>query len=172
MRNIHRKSCVMKYLFVFLTIIILFACNQEDSNRKALQNQIDNLQSKLDDSYKPGFGEFMSSVQVHHNKLWFAGKNENWELADFEINEIREILQDIEKYQSARPESQSISMITPAIDSVSSAIQHRDLPQFEHSYMVLTNTCTNCHSATKHEFIQIKIPNKNMFSNQEFKLSP
>ena len=69
MRNIHRKSCVMKYLFVFLTIIILFACNQEDSNRKALQNQIDNLQSKLDDSYKPGFGEFMSSVQVHHNKL-------------------------------------------------------------------------------------------------------
>lgn len=60
-------------------------------------------------------------------------------------------------------------MIYPALDSVSNAIKEKTA-QFERSYNLLTNTCTKCHQATKHEFIQIKIPDKNVFSNQEFKL--
>ena len=35
----------------------------------------------------PGFEEFMSNIQAHHAKLWFAGQNHNWKLADFEIHE-------------------------------------------------------------------------------------
>jgi len=49
-------------------------------------------------SYKPGFGEFMGGIQVHHEKLWFAGTNQNWKLAGFEIHEIKESMDDIRKY--------------------------------------------------------------------------
>jgi hypothetical protein len=48
----------------------------------------------------------MSSIQVHHNKLWFAGESQNWKLANFESHEIQEAIQDIEKYQTEREESQ------------------------------------------------------------------
>ena len=161
----------MKNILLLGLICILFSCQPKvDDHSKELQNQIDKLKSELSETYKPGFGEFMGNIQVHHSKLWFAGKNENWELADFEINEIKEALEDIEKYQSERTESKSIPMINPALDSVSNAIQQKNLIQFERSYKLLTNTCTSCHQATNHEFIQIAIPSQQNFSNQRFKL--
>lgn len=160
----------MKLLFTLFCAVLLLGCQQNTNETQRLQSQINALKSKQPDIYTPGFGEFMSNIQVHHEKLWFAGKNENWKLADFEIKEIKENLDAIEKYQSERTESQSIPMMHPSLDSVANAIRLKNTQQFERSYNLLTNTCTNCHRTTKYEFIQIKIPDKNVFSNQEFKL--
>ena len=67
------------------------------------------------DNYKPGLGEFMSGIQVHHAKLWFAGTAANWKLADFEVGEIKETLDDVEKYCTDRPELASLPMIHPPL---------------------------------------------------------
>jgi len=40
--------------------------------------------------YAPGLGEFMTATQLRHAKLWFAGKENNWDLAAYEIDEIAE----------------------------------------------------------------------------------
>ena len=47
--------------------------------------------------YAPGLGEFMTATQLRHAKLWFAGKENNWDLAAYEIDEIAEGLEDAEK---------------------------------------------------------------------------
>ncbi|MEO6347519.1 MAG: hypothetical protein ABIO60_06375 [Aquaticitalea sp.] len=161
----------MKNSLLVGSICMLFSCQTKvDDRSKELQNQIDGLKSELSITYKPGFGEFMGNIQEHHAKLWFAGENGNWKLADFEINEIKENLEAIQKYETDRAESVMIPMIEPAIDSVSNAIQKQNFDQFNSSYNLLTNTCVNCHQATKHEFIQIQVPNMNTFSNQKFKI--
>lgn len=83
----------MKFLFIpFIMLVILSACKRTDNREKVLQNQIDSLQIKLENVYNPGFGDFMGSIQNHHNKLWFAGINESWELATFEMHELEELL--------------------------------------------------------------------------------
>ena len=78
-----------------LLTVGLFSGNQPADNRKVLQRRIDSLETKLADMYKPGFGEFMSSIQAHHSKPWFAGQNENWKLADFEVHEIMEAIENM-----------------------------------------------------------------------------
>src|SRR6185369_12185424 len=103
--------------------------------------QIDSLQSQIDNAYKPGLGEFMSSIQVHHEKLWFAGTAQNWQLADFEIHEIMEAVDDIKTYTSDRPETKSIDMLQPAIDSLNKAIGEKNVAVFRQSFIFLTNTC-------------------------------
>jgi hypothetical protein len=148
----------------------LLACNNQTGDKKFPQTKVDSLQQKPGNTYKPGFGEFMSSVQIHHAKLWFAGQNQNWKLADFEINEIKESLDGIKEYCTDRPETKSIGMIDPAIDSISIAIQQKNISQFKGSYILLTNTCNSCHRATDHEFNVIKIPDSPPFSNQDFKV--
>ena len=155
------------YLFVFL-LPGLLACNDHAANKK-LQSRIDSLENKLANTYKPGFGEFMSGIQVHHAKLWFAGINNNWELADFEIHEIREAVDAVKKYQPERDESKSVPMIEPALDSVSTAIQQKNPAQFKNSFVLLTNTCNNCHKAVNYIFNEVKIPDTPPFSNQVFK---
>ena len=159
----------MKYsIITIIFIAAIISCNQSSDNNKILQSRIDSLQKKLDDSYKPGFGEFMSSIQVHHAKLWFAGQNKNWALADFEIHEIMEAVENIQKYQTERKESEKIIMIDPALDSVNAAIKKQDPLQFKNSFILLTNTCNNCHHAVNFEFNVVTIPDKPPFSNQVF----
>ena len=157
----------MKHLRLYILCIIFLSCNQQTDNT-LLKAKIDSLQSRLDKTYKPGFGEFMSSVQVHHNKLWFAGQNRNWKLADFEINEIKESIEGIQQYQVDREESKRIGIIFPALDSVMQAIDQKNLALFNSSYMLLTNTCNSCHRATKFEFNVVKVPDAPPFSNQSF----
>ena len=164
------KIRTMKKTSLILLTFTLFACNQQVNKTQNLQSQIDSLQSKLNDSYKPGFGEFMSSIQVHHEKLWFAGINQNWKLADFEINEIKESLDDISQYCTDRPETKSIDMIYEPLENISKAIQKKNEADFKSGYILLTNTCNSCHQATQHAFNVITIPTTPPFSNQLFKL--
>ena len=160
----------MKIAFIIVSLALsVIACNDQQQPTAHLQSQIDSLQQQLDKTYKPGFGEFMSGIQVHHEKLWFAGINQNWKLADFEINEIKESLEDIQTYCTDRPERKSMAMIDAPIDSISHAIQQKDQSLFKTDFITLTNTCNNCHRATEHAFNVIKIPDTPPFSNQEFK---
>jgi hypothetical protein len=113
----------------------------------------------------------MTGIQLHHAKLWFAGQNQNWPLADFEIHEIQESLDDIGEFCSDRPEVKSIGMIKAPIDSVTSAIQQKNLQLFKSSFSLLTNTCNNCHKATDHGFNVVIIPTNPPVSNQDFRVA-
>lgn len=164
------KMQTMKSAIFILLIFTLFACNQQTNNKQDLQTKIDSLQLKLNSSYKPGFGEFMSSIQIHHEKLWFAGINKNWKLADFEINEIKESLDDIKKFCTDRPEIKFIDMINEPLENISNAIQKKNDTDFKNNYTLLTTTCNRCHQQTQHEFNVITTPTTPPFSNQVFKL--
>lgn len=159
----------MKNVFFCLATLMGLSCNQPSISNLALQKKIDSLQTEISNAYKPGLGEFMSQIQVHHAKLWFAGKEGNWQLANFEIGEIREALDDIPKYCADRPEVKSIGMIMPSMDSLSNAVKEKDESKFKNGFILLTATCNDCHKATNHGFNVIKIPEVPPVTNQFFK---
>src|SRR5580765_2994616 len=158
-----------KFLILLPILCILIGCNQSSNRLSQMQSKTDSLEKQLDKTYKPGLGEFMTGIQLHHAKLWFAGQNQNWPLADFEIHEIQESLDDIEEFCKDRPEVKSIGMLKPAIDSVTDAIHQKNLRSFKNSFSLLTNTCNNCHKATDHAFNIVIIPTNPPVSNQDFR---
>jgi hypothetical protein len=160
---------MLKLVFTFSVFLFLSSCSDNSQQLSELQTQVNELKKKVNDAYKPGFGEFMSNIQVHHAKLWFAGNNENWKLAEFEINEIKETIEDIQKFQSEREETKTLPIINAPLDSVQFAIENKNLYKFKGSFTSLTNTCNFCHQAVKFEFNKIKIPDSPPFSNQIFK---
>ncbi len=154
----------------FSGVIIIFgiSCNQKTDRVASLEKQIDSMNKRIDSTYTPGLGEFMVSIQLHHGKLWFAGKNGNWELADFELGEIQEDLDNINHYNKDRPEIKELPMIYSPLDSLKSAVSKKDPAAFNRSFILLTNTCNNCHQVTKHGFNKIKIPDAPPVTNQVF----
>lgn len=148
---------------------MIISCNQSGKKIDGLKARMDSLQQELAHSYKPGFGEFMSGIQVHHAKLWFAGLNGNWELAGFEIHEIQEALEDIRNFCSDRPETKAIGMINQPLDSLALAIQQKDAVQFKNCFTSLTSTCNRCHRETDHGFNVVTIPTSLPVVNQDFK---
>ena len=158
-----------KALLIIFTISSLLSCNQNDKKVTELKNKINKLEQQIENSYKPGLGDMMSNIQSHHSKLWFSGKNENWELADFELHELKEGFEDVKKHQAGNDEIKMIGMIVPALENLDISIDEKDLKGFEKNYLMLTNTCNACHKIAKHGFIQIKKPKFQSRHNQEFK---
>src|SRR6185436_14804061 len=44
-----------------------------------------------------GLGEIMALQQMRHIKLWYAGSSANWELAAYELDELKEGFDDVLK---------------------------------------------------------------------------
>ena len=122
--------------------------------------------------YIPGFGEFMSATQVRHAKLWFAGDARNWELAAFELDEIKEGLEDATRLHPTHEGIPVADMIKANLDAplsgLAKAIEAKDKNGFTRAFDVLTAACNACHTAASHGFIRIQRPTSPPVSNQVF----
>lgn len=126
-------------------------------------------------TYRPGLGELMNFTQMRHAKLWFAGAEQNWPLAGYELDELQEGFDDVVRYHPAHRESQlPLSELVPKIMSrpmkdVRGAIAAHDEPAFATAFDELTAACNSCHQATNFGFNVVKRPaSASWFANQSF----
>ena len=122
--------------------------------------------------YTPGLVEFMLTVQSHHAKLWLAGTARNWDLADYQLDELKELLEEIAQrvpvYRDT-PVGKMIEAITmPSITDVEHAIKARDSKAFAAAFDRLTGACNACHEAANRGYIVIQRPTASSFPNQSF----
>lgn len=158
----------MRQSFYAAVSLLLFSCHS-GHEVKDLRVANEQLKAALAKAYKPGFGEFMSGIQQHHAKLWFAGKEENWELADFEIKEIQEALESLHQYQPERKETEGLSILNPVLDTLSALVLRKDQRHFEFSFSDLTSTCNQCHQKYGFGFNRVIIPVTMPVVNQDFR---
>jgi hypothetical protein len=122
--------------------------------------------------YVPGLGEFMTATQLRHAKLWFAGKKKNWDLAAYEIDEIKEGLEDAIKQDPVHdglPVGDMImTILLPALDEVGKAVEAKNSGQFATTFDKLTLACNTCHAGANKPFIRIQRPTVPPLSNQNF----
>lgn len=109
--------------------------------------------------------DLMNRLQLQHAKLWFAGKLSNWDLANYEIQQIEanleatgKLLADPSRADRARQQLQTVRQ----------AIQSKDLPAFLTSYAAMTNECNGCHRSSGYAPITIQIPLTLPVPNQLF----
>ncbi len=157
-------------LFVLATFMMI-ACGGNGQKIKDLESQIQMLNERATSAYVPGYGEIMGTIQVHHAKLWFAGISQNRELARFEIHELREAFENVEKYHKERPANEHISVIYPLLDSLEKTLAGDDQAAFERKYHSLTNSCNACHQLAHYGYIRICTPQKPVYGNQIFKMN-
>lgn len=116
----------------------------------------------------------MGAIQIRHAKLWFAGKMQNWELASYELDEIKEALEDAIKYHpnfKGNPIAKMIEFSTlQPITQIEQAIQNKNSKRFIKGFDNLSNACTSCHRSTGCGFILIQRPTHIPLGNQNFKL--
>jgi len=150
-----------------LSMFTIVSCNSSSNDQ--LSNQIDSLKSQVKAAYVPGTGEIMNGIiQPHHYKLWLAGQQKNWTLAEYERHQLLGGFKRIEKYHKGTPEATAVPMIYPEITAIEIAISQKDAAAFKNHFVMLTNACNTCHQATKYEFNVITVPGTPAFGNQQF----
>jgi hypothetical protein len=114
----------------------------------------------------------MNVILIEHNKLWFAAKARNWQLADYQLGEIKEIMGDIQDlvptFKSLPLADMLDAVITKEIVEVEKAIEAKDYKAFVRGYDKLTQACNACHQGTDNGFIVIQRPTRPAFTNQVY----
>lgn len=114
----------------------------------------------------------MIATQLRHAKLWFAGKDSNWDLAAYETDEIKEGLEDAARLHSTYdgvPVAEMIkTIIDPRIEKVEEAIKAKSSAEFIVAFDELTSGCNSCHAGANKPFIQIQRPTEPPLTNQNF----
>ena len=144
-------------LFVALTWVTSAGCGRQGS-----------------EPYTPGLGEIMTLEQMRHSKLWFAGQARNWDLAAYELKELREGFADVVKFHPTHegvpePLAELLPDIMNApIETLDEIIAAKDSRRFTTGFDELTNACNGCHEATNFGFNVVQRPSQNPYTNQVF----
>lgn len=129
-------------------------------------------QSAVHEVYIPGLGDIMGMIQMRHTKLWFAGKRKNWQLAAYELDELKEGFGDAAKFQPdfkghSVPQMVKENIYQPA-SNLEKAIESKNPIMFTKGFDQLTRACNACHQEAGFAFIVIKRPDILPFPNQQF----
>lgn len=147
---------------VLLSFIFLMGCQMQQKPAITFENE--------DDSQLPLIYQ-MAYIDRYASKLYFAGQEQNWELADMYTHELEEVAETIIESNDTdnginRSELME-TMLIPQIEAMEEAIDAKDRELFNRNYQTLIHTCNKCHSAAEYGMVKITVPNTNPY-NQDF----
>jgi hypothetical protein len=135
----------------------------------ALKNELAELKKS---AYHPELGEQMLGLQIRHARLWYAGAAQNWVLAAFELQEIKEAFDAVveQNPDHAIFQPQRLADILPAMTkapvmALRDAIDHGNRAEFEKTFDGLSAACTGCHKAAGNDFLVIERPKTPLLDN-------
>jgi hypothetical protein len=119
------------------------------------------------DQYVPRLGDIMNVVQTRHIKLWLAGKAQNWELAAYELRQLKAGLLESAVLYEGIPVS-NVTTMTKPVQSIADAVDAKDGRRFAKAVGELTDGCNACHVQMRHGYIVMQMPTASPFSDQSF----
>ena len=157
------RHAVAAGLFI-IVFCVLPGCNHQRPPAAAAADPV----------YTPGLGEIMTLTQMRHTKLWFAGHAGNWPLASYEMDELKEGLEDAVTFHPAHKDSPLPipdlieKIMTLPIQKLREAVAAKDPKTFTVAFDDLTSACNQCHMAANFGFNVVTRPTANPYTNQNF----
>jgi hypothetical protein len=138
----------------------------------ALQAKVAELEKRIP---PPELGQQMLELQIRHDRLWWAGKAGNWNLAYYMVSELGEALRGIEQTNGDAPELQPDKLsevmpaiMDPAIRNVQAALAKKDSAAFATAYDGLSASCNACHAKAGVAFLHIQRPRTPLLDNLRY----
>jgi cytochrome c556 len=137
----------MKKIIILILIVLTISC----------QNNQKNI-----DLITPGLGEYMAIVEYHHTNLSKAIKKQNYQRANYELDELMEVFETTQKIHNNHEKlSQPLEKILPSmmynqIENIRKSLKTKDSLLIKNNFKTLTTNCNACHAINKMEFIKIE----------------
>ena len=115
-------------------------------------------------------GEKMNSFARRFAGLWYAGRSGNTALAQYELAEMHEVIEDVQELNKIE-NGVNLNGVLDALRNtqlkeLGAAIQSKDPARFEVAYRDTMKMCNACHTSAAHEFIRIGIPERKPVANR------
>jgi hypothetical protein len=147
----------------------VFAWAQESTDSSA--GEIDALRAEVEELRNYAVrsqAHVMIDVEYHFANLWFAGRDERWDLASFYLRESRSHIGWAVRVRPVRPISGGAEVdlrpMQQAIEqaglaSLAEALEQRNPEAFEAAYRQTLDQCNACHQAAERGYLEVRVPN-------------
>jgi hypothetical protein len=157
-------SAVLSIFFV----ISSSGCEQT-SPAASSQEQPENLAARVKavEDLIPSQSHMMADVSDHFTNLWFAGRAENWPLADFYLSETQSHLRWAVRRIPIRKDKQghdiNLGNILQAFENsqltqLKGTIDRKEKGGFEKIYKESLSVCYSCHVAVDKPYLRPQVP--------------
>ena len=124
--------------------------------------------------YRPSLADLMSTtVQPRHIKLAFAGREQNWVFAAYELKQLSDAFDKLSvqwpQWRQQRIVELVETIVRDPLFEMDNAIKDKNEDEFAESYTHLTEACNACHQAALMTPIVIQDPKESMFPDQDFR---
>ena len=118
---------------------------------------------------QPGLGTIMIEYGHRMAAVWFAGQASNWDMAHYQIIEMREIQEVGETTRPGRAPALK-SFESSFLDPLDEAATAKDKTKFESAYNAAIQGCNSCHGSQTSgdfpqgfSFIKVQVPKNNIW---------
>jgi hypothetical protein len=149
MHKVMQTKQLLKYLPFFMMI-----SPSAESDWRTSSSDGDKLQKLIE--ALPGTAHWMFEMGERYKNLYWAAKQEKWEFAEYQVEEIDKLLHLV---MITRPERAKTSQefLDSAIPVITQAVESRQWSTFEIGFGQLTTACMHCHIQNDHAFIQLPV---------------
>ena len=104
-----------------------------------------------------GFDMTMVETGYRYQELYWAGQDENWGYANYQLEKIQKTIENGLERRPKRGKSAEI-FLNSSFPEMASAINKKDLKSFDTAFILFTNACNNCHVKEEVPFFSVEPP--------------
>jgi hypothetical protein len=160
-----RVFCVV----LSLAMVAAFSGCERSSPAAPPETPPENIASRLKalEELIPDQAHIMADVSDHFTNLWFAGRAENWPLADFYLGETKSHLRWAVRRIPIRKDSHgqdiNLASILEAFENsqltqLKGTIDGKDKTSFEKVYKDCLTVCYSCHKTADKPYLRPQVP--------------
>ena len=154
------KSIISIFAGLLLAIMI-GACQTQTGQQEKFETRwmgetLQEILEKIEGQFG-GFSGTMVEVTYRYKELYWAGQDENWEYALYQIEHIEEAL---EQGFMRRPEREASAQqfVNQSLPEIEGFAKEGDKEAFLVSFTELAAACNTCHNMEEVEFMVVDIP--------------
>ena len=152
---------VLKSCFLVIGLFVITACSPKE-NMEAVgkdgwlkgtpTEKFEEVTHQLQ-----GFSSTMKEVGYRYQELYWAGKDANWEYADYQVEHIYEAM---EQGFVRRPEHKEsgLNFVENILPAMEKAIVSKDTTEFLMNFEIMTINCNACHAMEDVPFLTVRTP--------------
>jgi hypothetical protein len=150
------KQHQMKQAFIIILTLTLFSCNQKTAQGDWIKGT-DKEQIKTIEKQFRGFDKAMVETGYRYQELYWAGQDQNWEYADYQLGKIKTAIESGLERRPKRAKSAE-HFLTYVLPKMRKSLEKKDTVTFNKSFQTMTINCNNCHAMEKVPFFSVKTP--------------
>ena len=151
---------LLKLLLLITTLFVLTSCKSKDTYKPIQGKWIKGTeQEKLHtiESQIRGFDKTMVEVGYRYQELYWAGQDENWEYASYQLQKINKAIK-LGLQRRPKRAASAENFLTYVIPEVNKSIKAKNKVDFDKNFKMMRTNCTSCHMAERVPSFTVQIP--------------